>query len=345
MKAYRLLDWQQKPQVVEVDIPIPQKGEVLVKVAGNGLCHSDISMGAMPKEVGEQINWQVPFTLGHEIGGYVEQIGEGVVGFEIGDPVVATSSEFCGECEFCVKGLTNNCDYGFTGRGYGRDGGLADYVLIKNPKHLIKLQGLDPKIAGPLTDAGATSYHGVKRILPKLVPGSTVLIIGAGGLGSYAIQFIKALSASKIIAVDMNEKRLQVAAQFGAHHTVVGVNDSTYDEVMKLTHNRGVEAVLDFAGFDSTIDFSLKVIRKCGAYGLIGAGYGKGSNPWYGSFPLDAEVFNYQGGSYSDAKEVIALAESGEIKVEVDLFPFDQIELAYEKMEKGELKGRAVITP
>lgn len=345
MKAYRMVEWGQDPQFVELEVPQPKRGEILVKVAGNGLCHSDIGMRTMSKEIGEAIGWQMPFTLGHEIGGYIEEVGEGVRGFEKGEAVALSSSAFCGECEYCMKGLTNNCDHGLAGRGYGRDGGLADYVLVTNTKHIIKLHSLDPIKAGPLTDAGATSYHAVKRVLPKLVPGSSVIVIGAGGLGSYAIQFISAMSSANIIAVDMNENRLKVAKELGADFAVQGVNESTLSEVMDLTNGRGVEAVLDFAGFDSTIEFALKVVRKCGSYGLVGAGHGTNKQPWYGSFPLDAEVFNFQGGSYTDAKEVIALAESGLIKVEVDLFPFEDIEKAYEQMEKGQLKGRAVIQP
>lgn len=93
----------------------------------------------------------------------------------------------------------------------------------------------------------------------------------------------------------------------------------------------------------TSIEFGLSTVRKCGAFGLIGAGQGKIDTPWYGSFPLDAEIFNFQGGSLSDVKEVIALAENGDIQVEIDQYAFDEIEQAYEDMENGLLKGRAVI--
>lgn len=345
MKAYRVLDWQTKPKVVETDIPKPGRGEVLIKVAGNGLCHSDISMQQMPKEMVEPIGWKVPFTLGHEIGGWIEEMGEGVTGFENGDSVVLVSAYFCGHCDYCLRGQTNNCDNSAVGRGYGMDGGLAEYVLVENPQQIIKLNKLDPTAAGPLTDAGSTAYHAVKRVLPKLIPGSTAIVIGAGGLGSFAIQFLKVLTAARIIAIDMNEARLEIARNYGAHDAVVGVNDSTLDEIMKLTENRGAEVVLDFAGFDSTIETGLASVKKTGSYGLIGAGMGTSDKPWYGSLPLDGEVFNFQGGSINDTKEVIHLVEAGLVQNEVEFFPFEDIDKAYEKMEKGELKGRAVITP
>lgn len=343
MKAYRLLDWETKANIVEIDIPKTGNGEVLVKVAGNGLCHSDISMSQMPKEMGEQIGWKVPFTFGHEIGGWIEEIGLGVTGFKKGDPVVLTSSNFCGSCEYCLIGQTNNCEHASAGRGYGRDGGLAEYVLVENPNQIIKLDKLDPTTSGALTDAGATSYHAVKSVLPKLVPGSTAIVIGAGGLGSFAIQFIRVLSPARIIAIDMNENKLEIAREYGAHDTLVGVNESTLSEILKLTNNRGAEVVLDFAGFDSTIETGLAAVRKSGAFGLIGAGRGSLNKPWYGSFPFDGQVFNFQGGSLNDTKEVIKLAEAGLIRNEVEYFSLEDIDKAYEKMEKGELKGRAVV--
>lgn len=345
MKAYRLLDWQTKPKIVETEIPEPERGEVLIKVAGNGLCHSDISMQQMPKEMVEPIGWKVPFTLGHEIGGWIEELGEGVTGFKAGDPVVLVSSYFCGNCEYCLKGQTNNCENAAAGRGYGMNGGLAEYVLVDKPQQIIKLDKLDPATAGPLTDAGSTSYHAVKRILPKLIPGSTAIVIGAGGLGGFAIQFIRELSPAKIIAIDTNKSRLKVARDYGAHQTLIGVNESTLGEIMELTDGRGAEVVLDFAGFDATIETALAAVRKSGSFGLIGAGMGTSKKPWYGSLPLDGEVFNFQGGSINDTKEVIKLAEAGLIRNEVELFPLKDVEKAYEKMEQGSLRGRAVVKP
>jgi alcohol dehydrogenase, propanol-preferring len=182
MKAYRVVEWQRPPEVVEIPVPRPGPGEVVVKVSGNGLCHSDLVMPKMPKVFGDQLGWSMPFTLGHEVGGIVAAIGSGVQAVQEGDPVAVISAASCGACWYCLRGLDNACDHGLAGRGYGRDGGLADYVLVSSERALVRLKTLDPTIAGPLTDAGSTSYHAVKRVLPKLVPGSTAVVIGAGGL-------------------------------------------------------------------------------------------------------------------------------------------------------------------
>ncbi|MDQ3147260.1 MAG: alcohol dehydrogenase catalytic domain-containing protein, partial [Actinomycetota bacterium] len=165
MTAYRMTGWEQPPEAVAVAVPRPGPGELLVKVAGNGLCHSDIAMPKIPASIGRSLGWEMPFTLGHEIGGWVEELGSGVVDHAVGDPVALVSPHSCGRCSYCVRGRDSACVHGGTGRGYGRDGGLAPYVLVQAARGVIPLGGLDPVVAGPLTDAGATSYHAVKRVL------------------------------------------------------------------------------------------------------------------------------------------------------------------------------------
>jgi len=345
MMAYRMVEWLKPPQIVEADIPDPGPGDVLVKVAGNGLCHSDIGMQQIPREIGEMIGWNMPFTLGHEVGGWVEALGEGVEGFAKGDPVALVSPHSCGKCSFCLRGHDNACEQGLCGRGYGRDGGLAEYVLAKAARETIKLNRLDPVTAGPLTDAGATSYHAVKRVLPKLVPGSAAVVIGAGGLGSFAIQYARLMSPAKVIAIDVNPARLDFARELGAHESLTGVDSSTAPDILKLTNGRGAEAVLDFVGIDATIEAGLAAVRRAGAFALVGAGGGTFKLPWYGSLPKEAEIFTFQGPTIVDTHEVMALAEAGLIRNEIEVFPFNRVREAYEKLEHGKLRGRAVVTP
>lgn len=345
MLAYRLVDWEQPPQMVEVDVPKPGAGEVLVKVAGNGLCHSDIGMKHIPKMHGEMQRWHMPFTLGHEVGGWIEELGEGVQGLSVGDPVALISPNSCGTCSYCLRGQDNACLQSGFGRGYGRDGGLARYVLVGSARQVIQLQRLDPVTAGPLTDAGTTSYHAVKRALPKLIPGSTAVVIGAGGLGSFAVQFLRVLSPARVIAVDSNPARLDFARELGAHETLSGVSASTFQDLQALTNGQGAEAVLDFVGIDDTIAAGLAATRKAGAFALVGAGGGTLNQPWWFFLPKEADIFTFQGGTIADTQEVIALAEAGLIRNEVDLFPLSHVEEAYEKLDRGELRGRAVVMP
>ncbi len=350
MSAYRLLEWEHQPQMATVDIPNPGPGQVLVRVAGNGLCHSDIGMAQMPASVGELVGWSMPFTLGHEIGGYVEEAGEGAVDtygrpIAVGAAVALVSPSSCGQCRFCRRGLDSACPNGLAGRGYGRDGGLAPYVVADAARSVLPLTSLDPIAAAPLTDAGSTSYHAVRRALHLLEPGSTAVVLGAGGLGSFAIQFLRALSPAKVVAVDQHQARLEYARELGAAETFSGVDQETSGRVRELTSGEGAELVLDFVGIDSSIAAGLASVRSGGAFALVGAAGGTFKGPWMGGLPKDADIFTFQGSCISDAQAVISLAEDGLIRSDVDVFPLERVAEAYEALDTGQLRGRAVVTP
>ncbi|CAN5824978.1 NAD(P)-dependent alcohol dehydrogenase [soil metagenome] len=251
----------------------------------------------------------------------------------------------CGSCSHCRRGHDGACKRGGVGRGYGRDGGLAPYVLAGAAREVIKLTTLEPIAAAPLTDAGATSYHAVKRALPHLVPGSTAVVLGAGGLGTFAVQILRALSPATVVAVDTNPTRLELARQLGAHHALAGVGDTTTDDVRALTDGEGADAVLDFVGIDQSIQAGVAAVRRSGVFALVGAAGGTLRKPWYGHLPREADIFTFQGSDIADAHEVIALAEAGLVHSEVDVFAFDRVAEAYEALAAGTLRGRAVVTP
>jgi propanol-preferring alcohol dehydrogenase len=345
MAAYRIVRWGEPPIVTEASVPEPAGGQVRVRVAGNGLCHSDIGMAAMPGSIGESLGWRLPFTLGHEVGGWVDALGPGVTGLAEGDPVALESPHSCGVCGHCVRGQDSACPNGLAGRGYGRDGGLAPYVVAAAPREVVRLDTLDPLVAGPLMDAGATSYHAVRRVLPRLVPGSTAVVIGVGGLGSFAVQFLRALSPAQVVAVDTSDTRRRLATDLGAHATVDGVDEATAPALRELTAGGGAQVVLDFVGLDATIAAGLASVRSYGAFGLVGAGGGTFRRPWFGGLPREADVFTFQGSSIADAHEVVRLAEVGLVTSEVDLFGWEDVEVAYDRLARGDLRGRAVVIP
>jgi propanol-preferring alcohol dehydrogenase len=345
MMAWRLTDFGKPAQLQEVPVPRPATGEVLIKVAGNGLCHSDVGLMQAQEPLPPFPGWQLPFTLGHEVGGWVEETGTRVVGFSPGQPVLLVSSESDGTCGYCRAGLDNNCDSGGAGRGYGRDGGLAPYMLVSSTRALIPLRNLDPRSAGPLSDAGATSWHAVQRVLPRLSTGTSVVVIGAGGLGSFAVQFLRALTPARVIAVDVKPARLDYARSLGAHECLPGVSATTVADILSLTGGRGAEAVLDFVGIDATIAAGLGATRRTGSFGLIGAGMGKLNAPWFYLLPKDGEVFTFTGSTIADLKAVVALAEQGKLRNDTESFGFSQVPEAYAKLDRGELIGRAVVLP
>jgi alcohol dehydrogenase, propanol-preferring len=345
MSAWRLTRFGTAAELMEIEVPRPGRGEVLVRVAGNGLCHSDLglmdpALGAPPLP-----GWQLPFTLGHEIGGWVEELGASVGGFSVGQPVVLVATQSDGTCSYCENGADNNCASSDAGRGYGRDGGLAPFVRVDSTRPLVPLSRLDPVTAGPLADAAATSFHAVRRILPRLADGGSAVVIGAGGLGSFAVQLLRALSPARVIAVDLNPARLEYARELGAHEGVPGVGADTAQDLRALTEGEGAHVVLDFVGIEATIEAGLAGVRRTGSFGLIGAGMGHLKRPWFHSLPKDGEVFTFTGSTIADLRSVVQLAEAGRLRNDTERFSFDEVPKAYARLAAGELRGRAVIVP
>jgi propanol-preferring alcohol dehydrogenase len=331
--AYRLLEWQRPPELVEVPVPEPGPGEVLVEVFGCGLCHSDLTMIEMPGEIGDLLGWRVPFTLGHETAGRVAGLGDGVTGWAPGDGVALLSPSSCGTCQHCLAGRESACLAGETGRGYGRDGGLAGYVVAP-ARELLALGDLEPRTAGPLTDAGATSHHAVRRAQAALGERSTALVIGVGGLGWYAVQILRATTPARVVAVDTDPARRAIADELGAAEV--------FDTVPR---GLDADAVLDIVGTDATIAAGLGAVRRGGTFVLVGSGGGTFRRPWFDGLPREATVTVVQRSSIEDARAVIALAADGRVRVEVDEYPLGRVTDAYAALGAGTLRGRAVVVP
>lgn len=346
MRAYRITSWLAPAELVEVPVPDPGPGQIRLRVAGCGLCHSDLAMGEVSAEVGAAIGWDVPFTLGHETAGWVDAVGSGVTGLREGDPVALASPTSCGTCRWCRRGLENACASGLAGRGYGRDGGLADHVLVDDAERVtFALGSLDPALAGPLTDAAATSHHAVARMLPRLQSDGTVVVLGVGGLGAYVVQLLRALGSGRIVAVDLDPARRRLALELGADHAVAGVDAGTRDALRDVLGRDPVDAVVDVVGVDDSIGLAASVLAPAGALALVGAGGGTLRRPWFGGLPRDAEVFTFQGSDLADARAVLDLAEAGRLRVDVDPFALDDVADAYAALHAGTLRGRAVVRP
>src|SRR5499426_2446083 len=227
MLAYRLLKAKTQPEFQEVPEPHAGPGQVVVKVAGSGLCHTDITV--IQRERSYWKDNPPPFTLGHEVAGWVEEIGTGVKGFKVGDAVAVNPSwQSCGHCHMCRSGEENHCLYqkAIRAPGVGFDGGHAPYVLVPEARFLVPIGDLDPIEAAPLTDAGITTYSAIKAALPGIFPGSTAVVLGVGGLGLYAVQFLRLLTAARIVAVDSAEARLNLAREYGADDVVASGPDA-----------------------------------------------------------------------------------------------------------------------
>jgi propanol-preferring alcohol dehydrogenase len=344
MKAYQLTAWETQPELREVPVPEPGPGQVLLKIGGAGACHSDLHLLEWPPGT---LGFDVPFTLGHENAGWVEALGAGVEGVEVGEAVSVYGPWGCGRCRACRLSAENYCEHqaeiGAFGGGLGRDGGMAEYMLVPHPRLLLPLGGLDPREAAPLSDAALTPYHAIKRSLPLLVPGSTAVVVGVGGLGHMAVQILRAQSPARIVAVDVSEEKLRLAAEVGADETVKA-GDGAAEAIAEITKGRGVELVADMVGSEDSIALAAAVARFESDLTIVGLAGGKYEFA-FGALPFEAKLCIPYWGTAVELEECLELARQGRIHAHVERFSLEDAPKAYEKMRAGELDGRAVICP
>jgi propanol-preferring alcohol dehydrogenase len=290
--------------------------------------------------------FKFPFTLGHENAGWVEKLGPGVAGYSVGDPVLVYGPWGCGHCLNCRMGMENNCENidDIRPAGLGSDGGMAPYLLVPSTRHLIPLGTLDPRDAAPLTDAGLTSYHAVKRSLHLLGPGSTAVVIGVGGLGQMAVQLLRTLSgATTIIAVDTAADKLRTARQMGADETLLS-DAGAVKRIKDMTRRQGASLVLDMVGADATLKMAAQVARALGHVTIVGLGGGALPVNFF-TLPHECSVASPYWGSITELVEVVSLAQAGKIKMLVEHFPLERAGEAYRLLHDGQIGGRAVIIP
>lgn len=345
MRALRFTDWKTPPELQEIDDPEPGAGQVLITIEAAGACHSDLHLFE-DFEAG-QMPFDPPFTLGHENAGRVEAIGAGVTGLERGMPVAVYGPWGCGRCHRCRQGMENYCErqgeIGRLGGGLGADGGMADKMLIPDARLLVPIGDLDPVVAAPLTDAGLTPYHAIARSLPLLVPGSTAVLIGIGGLGHMGVQIARALSDARIIAVDNREDALSLASELGADHTVMS-GESAADEIREHTAGRGAEVVIDFVGVDATMQLAAQVVKTLGHLTVVGIGGGTMEYSFF-ALPYEVSLATTYWGSITELMEVFELARRGHLDAHVQRFSLNDAPKAYGALKDGEVRGRAVVVP
>lgn len=345
MHALRLTAWKHEPEIQEVPDPDPAPGEVVVRIGGAGACHSDLHL--MHDFESGLLPWGPPFTLGHENAGWVEALGAGVTSVEVGEPVAVYGPWGCGRCRRCRLGMEDYCEHqaeiGAMGGGLGLDGGMAPLMRVPDARLLVPLGDLEPAHAAPLTDAGLTPYHAIARSRHLLVPGSTAVVIGAGGLGHMAVQILRAISPATIVAVDQSEAALALAKDIGADHVVLSGPDAQA-EVMAATKGRGAELVLDIVGVDATLALAAAVVGQLGDLAIVGIGGGTLPISFFG-IPYEASVATTYWGTVPELHEVIALAQRGLIRPTVHTVALDDALDGYRRMARGEVEGRLVVVP
>lgn len=346
MRALQYRSIGAAPEVVEVERPSPGPGEVLLSISAAGLCHSDIFLMGLPAEQYLGLG-TLPMTLGHEAVGVVAELGAGTTGVSIGDLVAVYGPWGCGLCATCARGSENYCPHaaglGIVPPGIGAPGGMADFMIVDDVRHLVPITGMDPAATVAITDAGLTSYHAIKAELDLLRPGSTAVVIGAGGLGHVAIQILRAMSPATVVAVDTSQQKLELAAAVGAHH-VLPSDQQTAAAIRELTGGVGADVVFDIVGSDATLTTARECVRVDGSVVIVGIGGGLLPAGFF-STPFGVRVRNPYWGTRDELVEVIALARDGLIRVEVETFSLDEAPKAYARLHDGDIAGRAVVVP
>jgi NAD+-dependent secondary alcohol dehydrogenase Adh1 len=215
---------------------------------------------------------RLPYTIGHENAGWVHAKGDGVTNVNVGDKVILHPLVTCGLCTACRFGDDVHCENSQF-PGINTDGGYAEY-LKTGARSVIKLDdSLEPTDVAALADAGLTAYHAVAKAAKSLRPGNFAVLIGAGGLGHIGIQVMKAISAATVIVVDRNQQALDLAKKLGADHVVLaGDRDGFVEDVLKLTKDKGAEAVIDFVAEGGSTATGVKMLRRAGNYYVVGYG-------------------------------------------------------------------------
>jgi propanol-preferring alcohol dehydrogenase len=287
--------------------------------------------------------YELPFTLGHEVAGSVAALGPGADGLEPGESVLVYGPWGCGGCRACSIGAEHLCERARSARGagLGRDGGLAEYMVVPSPRLTVPLDGLDPVAAAPLADAGLTPYHAVRRALGLLRPGTSAIVIGVGGLGHVAVQLLKALSPARVVAVDRRDEALELATRSGAD---VALQAPDARELRSAAGGRGAALVIDCVGSDETLTLAAASVAAGGHVSLLGlAG---GTFPMrFGDVPLETSVIFSNWGTRAELAEVVALARDGVIAIDVERVPLAGVPAAYERLAAGESRGRLVAVP
>jgi NAD+-dependent secondary alcohol dehydrogenase Adh1 len=284
----------------------------------------------------------LPYTIGHENAGWVAEVGSAVTNVAPGDTVILHPTPTCGLCRACRAGRDMQCSNS-SFPGLSNDGGMAEYLLT-SARACVKLDpSTQPKDVAALADAGITAYHAVRKAIPLLYPGTSCVVIGAGGLGHIGIQCLAALTATKIIVVDRNPDALKLAEQLGAAHTVVA-DGGQVDAVKDLTEGTGADVVLDFVAEEGAEMDGFAMTAPAGSYYVIGYG-GTLHIPTLDIISTERNIIGNIVGTYNELAELMVLAQTGKVTLHTRTYPLSAAVEAITDLDAGRVRGRAILVP
>jgi propanol-preferring alcohol dehydrogenase len=330
--------------LLDVPRPLPGDGEVLLRVGAAGICHSDVHVARGTSSLAH-LDDLAPFTLGHEIAGVVIATGSHVASSLCGMRAAVYAPTGCLDCTSCSEGAWNYCDArdasSVAGLGLGQDGGLAEYVAV-DTRRLVDIGDLPFELAAVSTDAALTSVHAISTIPPVVASGSTVVVIGVGGLGHLAVQVLAHLGYH-VIGVDTRESVRRIAIDSGAQSFCSP--EELVDVVVEQTGTRGAASVLDFVGSTQTLELAERVLGTRGTLVMVGSAGGqvvvdKSRTQVRRGLSYHVPVW----GTLPEMDRVIALADQGVLQPVVTRTSLGQAAAALDALHKGEVAGRLVVT-
>ncbi|HSW20010.1 MAG TPA: alcohol dehydrogenase [Ramlibacter sp.] len=346
MRSFRFPAFGADLQRTESAVPEPAGSEVLLRVAGCGVCHSDLHLrdGYFDLGRGRKLtfnNIQCPFTPGHEISGRVAAAGP-----DAGD--VPRDRNFlvyawigCGECESCRDGRDNLCARPRS-LGLQRDGGFADYVIVPHPRYVVDIEGLDPIAAAPLGCSGLTTYSALRRFGADLET-SPLVVYGAGGLGLMALGLLRMLNAKPAVVVEIDEAKRYAALQAGAAAAIDPRAADASKQIRKAV-GQPVRHALDLVGSADTVRQGSELLAAGGRLVVVGLLGGEFCLP----IPLlPLKAITLQGsyvGSLAELRELVDLVKRhGLPRMPLDRRPLEEAPAALADLQHGRVVGRAVL--
>lgn len=345
--SYDVVEWGRPLARRERATPEPGGTEVLLKLKYCGVCHSDVHIreGYFDLGGGKRLHMSErgmhpPVTLGHEPFGTVIAAGPDAGDVPIGQDRLVCPWIGCGNCARCAEGMDNHC---MTPRWIGiqRPGGYADHLLVPHPKYLVDASGIDPAWAATLSCSGLTTYSAVSQLQP-IPRDEWVVLLGAGGLGLMAIEMLRALGHERIISVDIDARKLEVARKEGAAAAVNGRDPDALKQLQRIAGGPLYGAV-DLVGSADTANLALGALRKGGRLIVVGL-YG-------GEIPISLvlvvqRAWRIQGssvGNVAELKEVVRLARAGRIKpIPLEKRPLSEVSRTLDELKAGQITGRVV---
>ncbi len=337
MKAAVLHAFGQPLSIESIDVPELGPDDVLVKVMACGVDGTDLKMLD-----GFGYRAELPFVMGHEVAGIVERAGSNVRNTQPGDRVTTYNFVTCGECRNCRSGRTQLCP-NITGIIGVKDipGGYAEYLRVPASQVVQLPDGIDWADAAVLSDAGITAYHSVQR--SRVNGEETVAIVGAGGVGSFAVQFAR-LTGARVISVERTQEKCRHAAELGAHEAINGTAADVAAEVRRLTDGWGADCVIDIVGTEETITNGIDSLANGGRFVLVGYTPDTWTLEGKRMAQNEIEFIGTRCGGREDLLGAAKLLAEGKARsIVTDRFPLESVNDAHKKLRSGEVMGRLVL--